>query len=126
MKTSLSRSTEKGAAAVLELEKRSQGYVLTVKDEIDVGSAPQLAAEIGRIAGDSGVLVVSLLDCKFIDSSGLAVLVKHGRTLGKRFRVVVSNESYLRRLFDATGLSKALHVDATVEAAFLVGGAAPA
>jgi anti-sigma B factor antagonist len=95
-------------------------HVLSPKGEVDARTAPQLARRLLWLAeeGKTGV-VVDLSGVRFIDSTGLGVLLNGLRVLGSRsgrLVVVCPNERVLRP-FQVTGLSQRMPIFASREAA---------
>jgi len=86
---------------------RADGVLIfTVRGEIDIASAPRLAAELRRAeASDAELVVIDLADVEFIDSSGLHALLKGRERLarnGRRFSLARVS-SQVRRLLELTG-----------------------
>ncbi len=57
-------------------ERQDGVWVVQVVGELDMGTAPQLEAEIERAPGDEEPLLVDLSGCEFIDSTGIALIVR--------------------------------------------------
>jgi len=102
--------------------------IVVASGEIDLATVPRLREAItAHLAGGLVNLLLDLSAVTFIDSTGLGVLVGAGKKaagLGGSVQLVCDNARILR-LLDITGLSKAMPVHATREAA-LNGGTAPA
>lgn len=94
--------------------------IVTVAGELDVHTAPQLDAQLSpltRTAEPS--IIVDLTDVKFIDSTGLGILVtalKHVRENEGKLNVVVTTPRVLR-VFALTGLDVVIPLHATLEEA---------
>ncbi|MGH7661811.1 MAG: STAS domain-containing protein [Vulcanimicrobiaceae bacterium] len=101
--------------------------ILHVMGELDISNYMELSEALDDAAGrSSGALIVGFVECTYIDTSGLTSLVGGHRKYGKRLHVVVPHDSKVRRIFEATGLHRALLVhddfriaiaDATVRSA---------
>jgi anti-sigma B factor antagonist len=82
---------------------------VAVRGELDIRSAPDLRAWLGRVLDDGAAqVVVDLSGVEFMDSSGLGVLVgAHKRLvrLGGRLSVV-GVSSAVARLLSVTGLAR--------------------
>ncbi|MGH7684807.1 MAG: STAS domain-containing protein, partial [Vulcanimicrobiaceae bacterium] len=101
--------------------------ILHVMGELDISNYMELSEALDDAAGrSSGALIVGFVECTYIDTSGLTALVGGHRKYGKRLHVVVPHDSKVRRIFEATGLHRALLVhddfriaiaDATVRSA---------
>ncbi len=91
--------------------------VLQVTGEVDVYFAPQLRARIRELAAEGAVhLIADLGQVDFIDSTGLGVLVgglKRLREDGGSLALVITTPRILR-IFQMTGLTKALAVSSSV------------
>ena len=81
--------------------------VVVAVGEIDVYTAPTLDAELSRLTGDGRTdLVVDLSRVDFLDSTGLAVLVKTLKRVREgdgRLAVVVTSDR-VAKVFRITGL----------------------
>lgn len=101
--------------------------LLHVMGELDIANYMELSEAIDDAAERStGPLIVGFVECTYIDTSGLTALVGAHRKHGRRLHVVVPQDSKVRRIFEATGLHRALLVhddfraaiaDATVRSA---------
>jgi anti-sigma B factor antagonist len=101
--------------------------VLSVSGELDLGTAPQLEQplEAALAAGGSGILI-DLSACEFIDSTGIALLVRAWQRLDgeserngnghSRFALCGVNDQ-VRRLLELSGLASSLSIHASREAA---------
>lgn len=91
--------------------------VLAVAGEVDMLSAPRLAAALDEIFGTlPRVVVVDLSEVEFLGSAGLAVLVSAQKQSTSSLRVVASGRD-TRRIFTLTGLDEVFALHATREAA---------
>jgi anti-sigma B factor antagonist len=90
-------------------EGRSASVVVT--GEVDIATVVTLRSALEEaLTSKPDSLTVDLTAVTFIDSTGLAALVKAGRALPDpaRLTVVLEPESYPRVIFDATGLGHCL------------------
>jgi anti-sigma B factor antagonist len=87
----------------------SDAIVLSLTGEVDLYTCPELKTELLRVIDEGGkVVVVDLSGTTFIDSTGLAVLIRGAerlRTNDGRLAVVVVDPS-LRKIFEVTGLDR--------------------
>ena len=117
------RSTpEPEADALFEIRTGTSlgAVVIDVVGEVDMATAPQLAAALDPSRYTAERVVVNLSDVSFIDSSGLNALVAHARDLTKQgvtLMIVSPTSSHVRRVFEMTHLTEALGVVDTLDAA---------
>jgi anti-anti-sigma factor len=99
-----------GVAGVGEppIEIRDDGGALAVRGEVDPASAAEFRARLEVAARDgSGDLVLDLTDLRFIDSSGLKVLLEIAGGLGEGRAIVLRNpQRGVLRLFDVAGIER--------------------
>jgi anti-anti-sigma factor len=82
---------------------------LTVGGEVDLAAASELEAALeDAIRESAGAFVIDLTDVGFIDSSGLAVLLRARALLGRSDRAlaVVCPHGPVRRVFELSGVSE--------------------
>jgi anti-sigma B factor antagonist len=105
---------------VVEVETQGGWAVATLRDDLDLTTAPRLREQlVGVLTGGQPRLVLDLEPVAFIDSTGLGVLVgvrKRARSLGGDVRLV-STRPALRSLLELTELDRALRLFPTVAAA---------
>jgi anti-sigma B factor antagonist len=83
--------------------------------ELDLATAPQLAEQLtaARQGGGASILI-DLSDCSFIDSSGLALIIKSWRDLegeqGDERLVLCCATAQVERLLRITGTDEAIPV----------------
>jgi anti-sigma B factor antagonist len=98
--------------------------VVTVHGEIDVATSPTLRERlIDLVNGGATRLVLDLEAVDFLDSTGLGTIVsllKRVRTHGGDLRLVCT-EARIRRLFEITGLEKAVPLHASLDDAIAAG-----
>jgi anti-sigma B factor antagonist len=82
--------------------------LLRVAGDIDHSSAPALDEAVSAALSDEGRrLLFDLTDCPYIDSGGLAVLLRAVKQVGDRGWVgVVGSNVNVLRLFEIVGLTK--------------------
>jgi len=107
----------------LEVEVASDGQgdehhetvILTLRGELDPHTAPRLHDEINRVTGDGSVhtLVLDVAGLRFIDSSGLRVIIgAHKAMTARSGRLVLRDPTdTTRRLLDITGLADHIALD---------------
>jgi anti-sigma B factor antagonist len=94
--------------------------IVSVYGEVDVATAPSLRELLIGLVGDGAVrLVLDLEGVDFLDSTGLGTIIsalKRVRTHGGDLRLVCT-QARIARLFEITGLDKAVPLQPTVDAA---------
>ena len=94
--------------------------VVSVYGELDVATSPDLRERLIRLVSEGRVqLVLDLDGVDFLDSTGLGTVVsalKRVRTHGGDLRLVCT-EARITRLFQITGLDKAVPLLPTIDAA---------
>ncbi len=94
--------------------------VVNVYGELDVATSPDLRELLIRLVGDgANRLVLDLEGVDFLDSTGLGTIIsvlKRARTHGGDLRLVCT-QARITRLFEITGLDKAVPLLPTVDAA---------
>lgn len=90
-------------------EAEGECYVVDLAGEIDVYTSPKVKDALGELI-DRGVynLVIDLEKVRYIDSTGLGVLIgslKRVREHGGTVNLVCTNPQ-IRKIFDITGLVK--------------------
>ncbi len=95
----------------------SLAKVITVQGELDVYTSPKLKEAIAEaVEAQNTDLVIDLNDVRYIDSTGLGVLIgtlKKIRESGCRM-LLVCNVSQILSVFSITGLSKILTICDTI------------
>jgi anti-sigma B factor antagonist len=99
--------------------------VIAVRGELDLNTAPDLdaALEEAVAVGDASVLV-DLSDCEFIDSTGIALIVRAWQRLdrnadggGSGHLVICSGNDQVRRVLEITGLELSIPIHDSRESA---------
>ena len=90
-------------ARVLETDG---AVVVTVAGEIDMATASLFHQAIDDACGHNGRVVIDLTSTSFIDSSGLAVLIRAGERLGQGTDALVVHApgASVRRTFEISGV----------------------
>jgi anti-sigma B factor antagonist len=90
-------------------------HVIVVRGELDLNTAPQLAEPLeAALASDGSGLMIDLSDCEFIDSTGIALIVRTWQRVegenadeSRHFALCCVNDQ-VQRLLDITGLESAI------------------
>lgn len=107
----------------VEMRREDVATVFSLRGELDLASSPTLEAALERAdSSDTELVILDLSELRFMDSTGLSVLVKaqqRAQDAGRRFAVVRGGHQ-VQRLLDVTGVGERLTlVDAPDE---LLGG----
>jgi anti-sigma B factor antagonist len=108
----------------VEVERHANVAIVLAAGELDAFAVPDLASAFRKVHGTVGVLA-DLDRVSFMDSSALGLVVRAARELrasGTEFRVVLPGGP-ARRIFEITGLDRALPVAETRLAALAELGA---
>ena len=115
-----------------ELEDGIRAF--TVRGELDMNTAPELENSLGEVAsGESNQVVLDLTECDFIDSTGIALIVRSWQRLdrggeggGDGQLVLCCVNTQVMRLLRITGVDSSISVHDQRDAALaeLRGGAA--
>ena len=92
--------------------------VVEVRGELDLGTAPQLEGPLEEAIADAGTSVlIDLSACDFIDSTGIALIVRawqrvsqDGNGDGSRGFVLCSQNEQVRRVLEITGLELSIPI----------------
>ncbi len=99
--------------------------VIAVRGELDLSTAADLEAPLEEAiaSGDASVLI-DLSDCEFIDSTGIALIVRAWQRLdrgaegdGNGRVVICSGNDQVRRVLEITGLELSIPIHSTREEA---------
>jgi anti-sigma B factor antagonist len=98
-----------------EMQENRVGGIITVAvtGELDLFTAPKLAARIGtRLRVEPGDVVLDLVETQFIDSAGLAILLNLRRRLERRGRQlrVLCGDGPVMHVIEMARLEEALGV----------------
>lgn len=98
--------------------------VVAVRGELDLGTAPELEGPLEEAIGAAEPLLIDLSECEFIDSTGIAMIVRAWQRLadgdgdGGGGRVVIcSANEQVRRVLEITGLEVSIPVHESRDAA---------
>jgi anti-sigma B factor antagonist len=110
----------------VESEQREDGiHSIAVRGELDMSTAPELEAEIDRVlAGEDVAVMLDLSACEFIDSTGIALIVRTWQRLdggadggGEGRLVLCCVNSQVRRLLKITGVETSISMHERPDAA---------
>jgi anti-anti-sigma factor len=92
----------------------------TVRGELDMGTAPDLERKLEPALEDpSASIMLDLSECEFIDSTGIALIVRAWQQLerGDGRLVLCSHNLQVRRLLEITGVNSSIPVHEQRDAA---------
>lgn len=94
----------------IDCHEESCAHVVSIRGELDESVVAEAEAEIALTAVDDFGLVLDLTRCEFIDSAGLAALVRTTRGCRRLdlSAIAAPPGTPVRRLLDLTGLTSAL------------------
>src|SRR5262245_42324736 len=102
----------------LRLIEEGKVRICGLVGDIDLASARALSSEIlNGVTPDARGLILDLTDVRYLDSTGVSMLLEVHRALDRRRQmlvVVLQNESHLWRLFEITGLERILRIERTL------------
>jgi anti-anti-sigma factor len=88
--------------------------VVSVEGEVDLYTAPQLEELLGSMESDH--VILDLTEAAFVDSTAVSIIVRTNRRLqvaGRQLTIATGNPT-VARLFEITGLDRALDVHRTL------------
>jgi anti-anti-sigma factor len=89
--------------------------MISVRGELDLSTAPRLEGPLdGAVDGGEGSVLIDLSRCEFIDSTGIALIVRARQSLdgggNGRALVICSQNEQVRRVLEITGLGLSIPV----------------
>lgn len=93
-----------------------------MRGELDLGTAPELEGPLEEAVGADEPLLIDLSECDFIDSTGIAMIVRAWQRLGNgdagdQRVVICSANEQVRRVLEITGLELSIPVHESRDAA---------
>jgi anti-anti-sigma factor len=91
---------------------------ISVRGELDLSTAPRLEGPLEEaLDSGEGSVLIDLSECEFIDSTGIALIVRAWQRLdgseNGRALVICSHNDQVRRVLEITGLELSIPVHAT-------------
>jgi anti-sigma B factor antagonist len=95
--------------------------VIAVRGELDLSTAPELEGPLeDAVAASDALVVVDLSECEFIDSTGIALIVRAWQKLDRTAEgtgtgrvVICSYNDQVRRVLEITGLELSISIHGT-------------
>lgn len=101
--------------ATIASERSDRRLVVRITGEVDISNAEELGTEIeNAVPTDAAVVVVDLSGTRYLDSSGVALLIRLSDRLRARrieFRVLVPEGAPIRGVLELTGLASIMPLD---------------
>jgi anti-sigma B factor antagonist len=91
--------------------------VVSVAGELDLYTAPEFEEALALNGSEPSRVVVDLSECTFIDSTGLGILVKADRHVGRDALLIVATGREVLRAFEVSGLDRQFALHPSLEAA---------
>lgn len=93
---------------------------ISVRGELDLSTAPELEGPLeAALESGEGSVLIDLSQCEFIDSTGIALIVRAWQRLDSgengRALVICSHNEQVRRVLEITGLELSIPVHMTRE-----------
>ena len=105
----------------LEVDRKQDWQVLTVRGEVDITTTPRVRAQLISLLSEGNPhVIVDLEGVDFLDSSGLGALIaglKLARSRSGELRVVCDQQRSVRKVLEVTGLERVLERYDSVDAA---------
>jgi anti-sigma B factor antagonist len=110
----------------VESEELEDGIrIFTVRGELDMNTTPELERKLDDALADSSAsILLDLCACEFIDSTGIALIVRAWQRLdrgasgdGRGRLVLCSNNHQVRRLLKITGVESSISMHEQADAA---------
>jgi anti-sigma B factor antagonist len=122
-------TSEAGAERLLEVRTDASGdvFTLTIEGELDLGTAVKVRTPLeAAITSGARKVIIDMLGCTFLDSTGLGVLLHSAKRLeGDGGMAIVCLDEQIRRLLGLTMIDRTIPVFSTIaEAHAHLGGAA--
>lgn len=99
---------------LIHIENEDGVRIVKVGNEVDIANAHVLERYLAEATVDSEAFVISLEQCRYIDSSGLRPLIRFSERFGDAFAIVVPAGTQIRRIFELTRLGEAMNVCTTL------------
>jgi anti-sigma B factor antagonist len=87
--------------------------VIAVAGELDLSTIPRIERQLFEEARSGAGVIVDLTQVSFIDSSGIALLIKAFRAGDGMLHTVIADGSQVERVFRLAGIDRALPLHAS-------------
>jgi anti-sigma B factor antagonist len=99
--------------------EREGAGVIAVAGEFDLAGTTEFRTARGEAMGTEGALVVDLSDCTFIDSTGIACVIRTFERASRASRgfALVASDLHVRRVLELVGVPDRVPCFASLDAA---------
>ncbi|MEN3015021.1 MAG: STAS domain-containing protein [bacterium] len=96
----------------LRTEKIDDIYIVEIEGEVDTYTSSKIKQDILKIVEQTSKIIVSMEKVKFIDSTGLGILIGILKKIKEKEgeMIIVSPNSYINQIFEITGLFKVFKI----------------
>jgi len=103
----------------LKTENIEDISLVEIEGEVDTYTSSKIKQDILKIVENNSKLIISLEKVKFIDSTGLGILIGILKKVKEKEgeMVIVSPNSYINQIFEITGLFKVFKIVENVQQA---------
>ncbi len=95
---------------MFDLEKRGSTTIIHVRGDIDVLTSESFRDAVVTAERAADRIVISMLDCHYLDSTGLTVLIAAQRRLGERLAIVIADHGNVRKIIEIASLAQFLRI----------------
>ena len=95
----------------------TDAVVISLAGELDLSTIPTVERGLSEQTGPAHPVIIDLTLLSFIDSSGIALLIKAFKASGGELHTVVAEGSQVERVFRLAGVDRALSLHLDLEAA---------
>ena len=115
-----------GTPLDVHVERSSNGVsIVAIAGELDLNTIPRMEGPLHEQLDQRAAVLVDLSSLRFIDSSGIGVLIQASRRAnGRPMKVLIGQDTQVERVFRIAGIGQVLAVFTDREQALssLVGG----
>lgn len=107
----------------MNIEVKSQQiedlFLIEIEGEVDTYTSSKIKQDILKLVEKSSFIIISMEKVKFIDSTGLGILIGILKKVKEKEgeMVIVSPNSYINQIFEITGLYKVFKIVESIQQA---------
>ena len=96
----------------LIIDKKEKYVIISIEGEVDTYTSPKVKSDIIKEIEEYNNIIISMEKVKFIDSTGLGVLIGVLKKIKEKDgkMVIVSPNTYINQIFEITGLYKVFKI----------------